>query len=289
MAVLREEPVAKLSAFAADVDELLLLMRLSDVSELAPVVLAVHPNVYRPDDQLMVDLAVLPGLVDAGLVGTNGSVDPQAKLWLRALQSPAAEVAIRVFDGDAVLRGAVVRRDDVVAIAFRNDDQFTVQGFRTDREDFESTVVEPLWRVLGARDPADFESLTVGANELAEIVASFDPQVTGPRGEREVRSRLREHELSQKTVDILVDAARYTGRRAEIVYHRSDSSGVRRQAAWAVGVMDTAAGRVLSTTDRGSRGVVDVTLSPGTRRRFSEGITALVERGGDRGWFDTTN
>ncbi len=289
MAALTDGPAAKLSAFAADIDELLLLMRLSDVTELAPIVLAVHPNVYRPDDQLVVDLAVLPGLVDAGLVDANGTVDPQVKQWLRALQAPAAEIAVRVFDGDAVLRGAVVRRDDLVAVAFRNDDQFTVQGFRTDREDFESTVVEPLWRVLGARDPADFESLTVDAGELAEIVASFDPQVTGARGEREVRSRLREHDLSQRTVDILLDAARYTGRRAEIVYHRTDSGGVRSQAAWAVGVMDAAAGRVLSTTERGAHGVLDVTLSPGTRRRFSEGITALVERGGGRGWFDTSN
>ncbi|AUN38911.1 ESX secretion-associated protein EspG [Tsukamurella tyrosinosolvens] len=289
MAALTDGPAAKLSAFAADIDELLLLMRLSDVSELAPVVLAVHPNVYRPDDQLVVDLAVLPGLIDAGLVDATGSVDPQVGQWLRALQAPAAEVAIRVFDGDAVLRGAVVRREELVVVAFRNDDQFTVQGFRTDREDFESTVVEPLWRVLGARDPADFESLTVDEGELAEIVASFDPQVTGARGEREVRSRLREHDLSQQTIDVLLDAARYTGRRAEIVYHRSDSSGVRTQAAWAVGVMDTVAGRVLSTTERGSQGVLDVTLSPGTRRRFAEGITALVERGGCRGWFDTSN
>ncbi|MGX9296631.1 ESX secretion-associated protein EspG [Tsukamurella paurometabola] len=289
MALLREEPAAKLSAFAADIDELLLLMRLADVSELAPVVLAVHPNVYRPDDQLVVDLAVLPGLVDAGLVDANGSVDPQVKQWLRALQAPAAEIAIRVFDGDAVLRGAVVRRDELVVVALRNDDQCTVQGFRTDREDFESTVVEPLWRVLGASDPADFESLTLEAGELAEVVAAFDPQVAGPRGERAIRSRLREHDLSQQTVDILLDAARYTGRRAEIVYHRTDPSGVRTQAGWAVGVMDTVAGRVLSTTERGSHGVLDVTLSPGTRRRFSEGIAALVERGGCRGWFDTTN
>lgn len=106
MAALTDGPAAKLSAFAADIDELLLLMRLSDVSELAPVVLAVHPNVYRPDDQLVVDLAVLPGLIDAGLVDATGSVDPQVGQWLRALQAPAAEVAIRVFDGDAVLRGA---------------------------------------------------------------------------------------------------------------------------------------------------------------------------------------
>lgn len=281
-------PVAKLSAFAADIDELLLLMRLADVMELAPIVLAVHPNVYRPDDQLVVDLAVLPGLVDAGLVDGTGSVDPQVKAWLGVLQDPAAELAIRVFDGDAVLRGAVVRRDETVVVAFRNDDQFTVQGFRTDREDFEATVVEPLWRVLGAQAPAELESLTLDANELAEIVASFDPQVGGARAEREIRSRLREHDLSQQTVDILLDAARYTGRRAEIVYHRADS-GVRTQAGWAVGVMDTAAGRVLSTTQRGSQGAVDVTLSPGTRRRFSEGIADLVERGGCTGWFDTAN
>ncbi|KXO94480.1 hypothetical protein AXK56_17685 [Tsukamurella pulmonis] len=288
MSVTTDGPVAKLSAFAADIDELLLLMRLADVMELAPIVLAVHPNVYRPDDQLVVDLAVLPGLVDAGLVDGTGSVDPQVKAWLGVLQDPAAELAIRVFDGDTVLRGAVVRRDETVVVAFRNDDQFTVQGFRTDREDFEATVVEPLWRVLGAQAPAELESLTLDANELAEIVASFDPQVGGARAEREIRSRLREHDLSQQTVDILLDAARYTGRRAEIVYHRADS-GVRTQAGWAVGVMDTAAGRVLSTTQRGSQGAVDVTLSPGTRRRFSEGIADLVERGGCTGWFDTAN
>lgn len=282
-------PVAKLSAFAADVDELLLLMRLSDVTELAPVVLAVHPNVYRPDDQAVVDLAVFPGLIEAGLVAGDGTVDPQVKQWLGVLQAPEAEVAIRVFDGDALLRGAVVRRGETVVIAFRNDEQFTVQGLRTDREDFESTVVEPLWRVLGAVEPADLESLTLEAGELAEIVASFDPRVTGARAEREIRSRLREHELSQQTVDILLEAARYTGRRGEIVYHRTDSSGVRTRAAWAIGVMDTGAGRVLSTTQRGSHGVTDVTLSAGTRRRFSAGLSELVERAGCPGWFDTAN
>lgn len=289
MAVLREEPAAKLSAFAADIDEMLLLMRLADVGEPAPVVLAVHPNVYRPDDQVVVDLAVLPGLLVAGLVDGDGAVDPQVAHWLHALQSPDAELAIRVFDGEAMLRGAVVRREETVVAAFRNDDQFTVQGRHTDGEDFESTVVEALWCVLGARDAADFESLTLDAEELAEIVASFDPRVEGGRGERAIRTRLREHDLPRSTIDVLLDAARYSGRRAEIVYHRSDSGGVRTQGAWAVGVMDTAAGRVLSTTERGAHGVLDVTLSPGTPRRFSEGVTALVARSGPRGWFDRAN
>lgn len=287
--MLREEQAAKLSAFAVDIDELLLLMRLSDVTELAPIVLAVHPTVYRPDDQLMVDLAVMPGLLTAGLVDGTGRVDAQVAQWLRVLQSPSAELAIRVFDGDAVLRGAAVRRADQVVIAFRNDDQLTVQGFTTDREDFDATIVEPLWRVLGAREPAEFDSLTVDAAELAEIVATFDPSVGDARSERAIRGRLREHDLSPQTIDLLVQAARYSGRRAEIVYHRADSSGVRAQARWAVGVMDTDAGRVLSTTKRGSDGVLDVTISPGTRRRFSEGLVELVERGGSAGWFDTVS
>lgn len=289
MAVLREEPAAKLSAFAASVDELLLLMRLADVTELAPVVLAVHPTVYRPDDQLIVDLTVLPGLVAAGLVDGAGGVDPQVAQWLRALQAPSAELAIRVFDGDSALRGAVVRQDDQVVAVFRNDDQLTIQGFTSDREYFESTVVESLWRVLGACEAADIESLTVDSAELSDIVATFDPQVGDARSEREFRGLLREHDLPQRTVDLLVEAARYRGRRAEIVYHRVDSSGVRTQGSWAVGVLDTDSGRILSTTARGSHGVLDVTISPGTRRRFSEGLTELVERGGCAGWFDTAN
>ncbi|MET9327269.1 ESX secretion-associated protein EspG [Tsukamurella sp. NPDC003166] len=287
--MLREEQAAKLSAFAVDVDELLLLMRLSDVTELAPIVLAVHPTVYRPDDQLMVDLAVMPGLLAAGLVDGAGRVDAQVAQWLRVLQSPTAELAIRVFDGDAVLRGAAVRRAGQVVVAFRNDDQFTVQGFTTDREDFDATIVEPFWRVLGAREPAEFDSLTVDAAELAEIVATFDPSVGDARSERAIRGRLREHDLSPQTIDLLVEVARYSGRRTEIVYHRVDSSGVRVQARWAVGVMDTDSGRVLSTTQRGSGGLLDVTISPGTRRRFAEGLVELVERGGSAGWFDTAN
>ncbi|KXO94319.1 hypothetical protein AXK61_23880 [Tsukamurella pseudospumae] len=289
MAVLREEPAVKLSAFASSIDEFLLLMRLSDVTELACVVLAVHPNVYRPDDQFAVDLAVFPGLVGAGLVGSDGAVDPQVAEWLRALQSPEAELAVRVLDGDSMLRGAVVRAGGLTVTAFRNDDQLTVQGVPADREDFESTVVEPLWRVLGAREAADFESLTVDAASLADIVATFEPQIGGARSERAFRGRLREHDVSPETVDLLVDAARYTGRRAEIVYHRADSSGVRAQATWAVGVLDTEAGRVLSTSSRGADGVLDVTISPGTRRRFSEGLMELVERGGCAGWFNLSN
>ncbi|WP_019201265.1 ESX secretion-associated protein EspG [Tsukamurella sp. 1534] len=287
--MLREEPAAKLSAIGVTVDELLLLMRLAEVTEPAPVVLAIHPNVYRPDDQLSVDLAVLPGLLSAGLVDHTGGIDPEVGEWLRVLRAPAAEVAIRVFDGDTCLRGAIVRDGDRVVAVFRHDDQVTVQGYRTDGEDFESTVAEPLWRVLGAAQPADFEALTLGADELAQIVRTFAPESRDPRSEREFRGRLREHDLSQQAIEILVEAARYTGRRAEIVYHRVDSSGVRAQARWAVGVMDTGRGRVLSTTATGAHGDLDVTISPGTRRRFSEGLAALVEHGGCLGWFDITN
>lgn len=278
-----------LSAFGASVDELNLLMRLADVTELAPVVLAVHPNVYRPDDLATVDLAVLPGLIEAGLVDAEGAVEPEVAAWLRALQAPDAEIAVRVFEGESALRGAVVRRDELVVCVFRHDDLLTVQGYGTDGEDFDSTVVEPVWRVLGTCDPADFDSLTLDAAELGEIVAMFNPASADPRGEREFRGRLREHELTPYTVDILVDAARYSGRRAEIVYHRVDFNGVRTQAQWALGVMDTGQGRVLSTTSRGRHGHNDVTISPGTRRRFAEGLTELVARGGCVGWFDVAN
>ncbi|CAM5288566.1 hypothetical protein TPAU25S_02571 [Tsukamurella paurometabola] len=184
-----------LSAFGVSIDELSLLMRLADVTELAPIVLAVHPNVYRPDDQSAVDLAVLPGLIAAGLVDADGAIDPEVARWLRALQAPAAEIALRVFDGDSALRGAIVRHDDLVVVVFRHDDLLTLQGYRTDGEDFDSTVVDPVWRVLGSCDPADFDSLTLGAAELREIVSMYNPASTDPRGEREFRGRLREHDL----------------------------------------------------------------------------------------------
>ncbi|CAM5288532.1 ESX secretion-associated protein EspG OS=Tsukamurella paurometabola (strain ATCC 8368 / DSM/ CCUG 35730 / CIP 100753 / JCM 10117 / KCTC 9821 / NBRC 16120/ NCIMB 702349 / NCTC 13040) OX=521096 GN=Tpau_0330 PE=3 SV=1 [Tsukamurella paurometabola] len=53
--------------------------------------------------------------------------------------------------------------------------------------------------------------------------------------------------------------------------------------------MDTDQGRVLSTTTRGRGGDNDVILSPGTRRRFAEGLNELVARGGCVGWFDIAN
>lgn len=276
----------KLSAFGASVDEFGLLMRLAGVSDMAPIVLAIHPNVYRPDDQARADLAVLPGLIAAGLVDAEGGIDPEVAAWLQVLQAPVAEVAVRVFDGDDALRGAIVRKNDQVVAVFRHDDLLTVQGYRTEGEDFDFTVVEPVWRALGACEPADFDSLTLDANELDEIVAVFNPSSSDPRSERDFRGRLREHDLSTDAVDILVEASRYTGRRAEVVYHRVDRNGVRAQAKWAIGVMDTSRGRVLSTTTRSRRGDNDVILSPGTRRRFAEGLAELVERGGSVGWFD---
>ncbi|WP_197466757.1 ESX secretion-associated protein EspG [Tsukamurella pseudospumae] len=271
------------------VDELLLLMRLSDVTELGPVVLAVHPNVYRPDDQRTVDLAVLPGLLAAGLVGEDGGVDPFVRRWLHALQAPDAGIDLRVFEGDSVLRGAVVRCGEQVVVAFRYDDEVTIQGFMADRDAFDTTVVEPLWRVLGAAEPADIESITLGAAELAGIVATFDPSVEDRRAEREFRGRLREFDVPESTLDVLVEASRYSGRRAELIYQRVSESGVRVRADWALGVMDTTAGRVLSVTARGAHGEQDVTISPGTRKRFAAGLVELVERGGARGWLDPTD
>lgn len=285
----REDSGGRLSAFGASIDELSLLMRLADVTDLATIVLAVHPTVYRPDDQAAVDLAVLPGLIDAGLVDGEGAIDPDVAAWLRVLQAPEAEIAVRVFDGDTALRGTVARRDDQVVSVFRHEDLLTVQGYSTDGDDFDATVVEPVWRALGSCGPADFDSLTLSAVELGEISAIFNPASADPRGEREFRGRLREHDLTPHTVDILVDASRYDGRRAEIVYHRVDPNGVRTQAQWALGVMDTGAGRVLSTTTRGRQGDRDVTISPGTRRRFAEGLDELVARGGCPSWFNITN
>ncbi len=276
-----------LSAIEVGIDEFLLLMRLAGVEEISVPVLAVHPNVYHPVDQNAVDLVAMRRLLAAELCdASTGVIAPAVARWMRILQAPTAQVEMRVFDGDEVLRAAIVRRGDEHLAVLRHDTVIVVQELHSDDE-IESTVCSPLWAALGACEPAAIAPVTVGAEDVADLVAEFVPTAEEGIGDlRRFRARLREWEADADAIEVLAEAALYRGRRTEITYTGADRrTGLQRTADWAVGVMDTSRGRVVSSSRRASDGV-DVLFVAGTRSRFDEALVSLIGQGGVRGWFE---
>lgn len=240
------------------------------------MVLAVHPTVYRADDQRLVDLAVLPDMIDKGLVNPKtGALDPSFADWLRLLQAPDEELAIRIMNGEQILRGVVARREDRFVIALRHDTLLTVQTFKPNTETVAAAAVEPLWHALGAMEAAAFDSVLIPRDELGNLVAEFAPvDGTIPRRGR-FQARLRGFGLDRQGVAILEEAATYGGQRAEIVYASPGDNGVRQQSEFAVGILDTSFGRLVSSVRRIGAGEY-VKYAAGTRRAFADALDELT-------------
>lgn len=249
-----------------------------------PLVLAIMPNIYRISDRDRVRAALAGQLAADGII-SDGEVHPVLAGWLRCLERPDTELAIRVLDNGrggeipTMLRASLVRRGEQHVLAVRCDDEVVIQSvFHQGRQ--LDTLVAALETVLGDYPVLDFEPFTRTDNDSEES----DP----PQDEDGVRAGLRDLGATPRTANVLTRALGEIVRQAEVVMieHR-DGGPETPDFTICMNVLDTFSGRFVITPSVTLDGRTRSTFRPGDHAALRSGINTLAELLPGRSWFDT--
>lgn len=246
-----------------------------------PLVLAIMPNIFRISDRERVRSVVVEQLTADGIV-SGGEVDPVVAGWLRCLERPDTELAVRVIDNGrgghtpTMLRLSLVRRGDQHVLAVRCDDEIVIQSvFHKGSQLDTHTAV--LKSVLGDYPILDFDPFT------ADTEAGEAPQdVDG------VRAGLRELGATPRTANVLTRALGEIVRHAEVlmIEHR-DGGPETPDFTMCMNVLDTFPGRFVITPSVALDGRIRRTFRPGDQAALHSGINTLAELLPGNSWFHT--
>ena len=247
-----------------------------------PVVLAIMPNIFRITDRDRVRAAVTEQLTADGIV-SGGRVDPVVAGWLRCLERPDTELAVRVIDTGrgghtrTMLRLALVRRGEQHVLAVRCDDEVVVQSV-FHRGSQLDTLTAVLESVLGEYPVLDFDPFTADDPEAGEP----------PQDSDGVRAGLRELGATPRTANVLTRALGEIVRQAEVlmIEHR-DGGPETPDFTICMNVLDTFSGRFVITPSVTLDGRTRKTFRPGDHAALHSGINTLAELLPGSSWFHT--
>ncbi len=250
-----------------------------------PLVLAIMPNIYRISDRDRVRAVVAEQLTADGII-IDGEVDPVVAGWLRCLNRPDTELAIRVLDNGrggetpTMLRASLVRSGEQHVLAVRCDDEIIIQSvFHQGRQ--LDTLTAVLESILGDYPALDFEPFTRAESDPAD---SEPP----PEDADGVRAGLRELGASPRTANVLTRALGEIVRQTEVLMmeHR-DGGPETPDFTICMNVLDTFSGRFVITPSVTLDGRIRSTFRPGDHTALRGGINTLAELLPGRSWFDT--
>ncbi|WP_281032519.1 ESX secretion-associated protein EspG [Nocardia exalbida] len=263
-----------------NVDAALLLKELVGIDSYPPV-LALLPNIYRPEDRERVHAVVAQELTEVGVIDGD-RVHPVVEHWLRCLYRPDMELVARILatgvDGEpqGMLRFSLVRSGDTHVLALRCDDNVVIQTMYQDGQNLD-TVTAALTAALGPAEALRFTPMTTTVEQLREVPSEPD----------ERRQALLELGAQPHTATVLTRALDEVARRAEIlvIEHRDGSPP---ETDVSVTVLDTLSGRLIVTPSRAMDGEIWSTFAPGDDAALRSGIGALIDLLPGRSWFDTS-
>ncbi|MEV6280159.1 ESX secretion-associated protein EspG [Nocardia sp. NPDC051832] len=268
------------TAVDLNVDAALVLQSIVGIDSY-PSVLALMPNIDNEEDRQRVHEVVLGELAVAGIV-EDKRVHPAVAGWLRCLERPDAELAVRVSELSqvgglrAMLRLSLVRAGRTHVLAARCDDHLVVQSIDI-AEGQLNPLTTALLAALGGRDGLTFEPLTATLPEFEKVPA--DP------GQRE--AALRDLGAGRATASVLTRAMDSIIRRAEIVL-LEHHDGVTPEPNLCVSVLDTPDGRIVVTPRVAADGETWSTYAPGDEATLRASLAALIELLPSGSWFDST-
>ncbi|MEV2226051.1 ESX secretion-associated protein EspG [Nocardia vinacea] len=273
---MEDDPIA----IELNVDAALLLQRLVGIDSYPPV-LALLPNIYRPEDRDRVDAVVGAQLTEAGVL-EDGVVNPVVAQWLRCLYRPDVELVARILDAGsddeppAMLRLSLVRAGETHVLAVRSDDHVVIQSvFQPDRQ--LGTLTAALTAALGPVPALRFEPITATPEQFGEV----------PDDQGERRRALVELGAEPHTAGVLSRVIDKVIRRAEVlVLEHHDGREAQPEAS--VSVLDTESGRIIVTPSIAMDGQLWSTYAPGDEAALHAGIGALVDFLPSRSWFETS-
>lgn len=275
METLGSEPVG----IDLNVDAALALKKMVGVDDYPPV-LALMPNIFRPEDQQRVHDAVVEEMTVAGIV-CDGAVRPEIRHWLQVLDRPDIELIARIADlgtagrPSAMLRMSLVRSGHDHVLALRCDDRVVIQPVFHQGTQL-NTVTAAVTEALGPCMALGFDS----------IAATFEQLNAIPAEPEERRRALLALGATAHTAVVLTRALEDVTRRAEIVVIEHHD-GLTATPEFSLDVLDTRLGRIVITPHVAIDGGKWSTYTRGDSAAVGAGIAALIELLPGRSWFDT--
>ncbi|MFI1461031.1 ESX secretion-associated protein EspG [Nocardia carnea] len=250
--------------------------------DIYPQVLAIRPNIFRISDRDRVRAAVVEQLTADGII-SGGEVDPVVAGWLRCLERPDTELAVRVVDNGrgghaaTMLRLSLVRSGERHVLAVRCDDEVVIQSVFHKGSQLD-TLTAVLESVLGEYPVLDFDTFTSAETEPDEAPQDLDG----------VRAGLRELGATPRTANALIRAFGEVVRHAEVlmIEHR-DGGAETPDFTICMNVLDTFSGRFVITPSVTLDGRKRKTFRPGDRAALHSGINTLAELLPGSSWFHT--
>lgn len=232
-----------------------------------PLALAVGPQQDSFEEWQRAQESAVAALVGAGLIDSEGEVDPELADVLFTLAHPEQELAARIYTGSESRRVCVVRRGHAHAVAVRSGDEFEVRAVWTDGS--AADLVRPLLAAMDACSPAEIPHFSVPAAELAERLdaATTSSELT------DALYALGATDRDATTLGLTFGA---THAYAEIVACAHED-GVTTRAPGAVAVYDTARGRIVAAPMVSPDQQVWSTVTPGTDHRVAQAVATLIE------------
>ncbi|MFJ9370106.1 ESX secretion-associated protein EspG [Nocardia sp. NPDC101769] len=266
------------TAIDLNVDAALLLQDMAGIDSY-PDVLALMPNVFRPEDLDRVRAVVFEQLTRAGII-EDGLVHPAVEHWLRCLYRPDVELVAYVAETElhsaprGMLRFSLVRSGATHVLALRYDDHVVIQPIFPQDKRLDA-VTDALLTVLGSLPGARFDPLRVDADR-------FD---TVPVDPVERRSALIELGASPRSAGVLGAAFGTVVRRAEVYMLEHHHGDVPLPELY-VRVLDTQSGRIVVVPQRALDGQARLSVLPGDTANLTAAVRALVDLLPGGSWFD---
>lgn len=243
-----------------------------------PLVLALYPAPYEPEQAARVEAEALDRLRAEGVLIGEDEVDATVAQWFRTIGRPDVSVEARIIEPPQMLRLVIARSRNDHAMIARLGDSVVVQpidGARTVKD----MVCAPLLAALGDVAPADLTAMSAPRAQFAQIAKSRRPG--------DSVSALEALGASVDTAEILNEATASPIRSAEIIATEFFDGGVITSDGGA-GVLDGEAGRIVAVPHATSDGEIWTTFGPGSAQRFELAIDELVRMLPSQSWFDST-
>lgn len=222
-----------------------------------PVVLRLGSPGRTEAERREVRAAGWQALKERGLTGPAGP-DPELVRVLRLLARPAEQLELRGTWGHAVRAVAAGRPDDGM-LAVRQDATVSLESC--------GALPAALLGTLPAAPPGPGRACTVPTSVLTAAVGAGGPGL---------RAALIARDVSRGEAGLLARMLAGGGGRAQIVALGTDASGVLRRSGDVVGVLDSPAGRYLTTRTVGDDGVEWTTVAPVDQRGLRHRVVRLL-------------
>jgi hypothetical protein len=250
------------------VDATLLVQKILGV-EPFPLVTAMFPTMWDPDEQRRVEKALREEMRTVGILGPSDAPHPQLAAWIADLCAPDRQMTVLARTGETVLRAAVVRRGNSHVTMMRCGEEVVISGLAVaSGSDGVRELIEVLTQILGQAPP------------LARDVAP----VTGPAEEltADHMQTLTRWGASAEDAHFWLDLAdEQPSRLVEVEIAQFGGSRVATPGENTIRIIDTSQGRCMiapSATDYGRWATFSQADPPAIRRALVDLIQLLPAR-----------